>query len=120
MFDEKLKFSFHIPINNIVADANKMVRLLRKTVILNKTNFLMLFKTLIRSTFEYNNTVWQCSTKAKEQKIKVVKRRATKMGPGFKNLTYSEHLQTLNLPRLNYHRLHEDCIQVYLKGHYNV
>ena len=37
MFDGKLKFSFHV--NNIAADGNKMVGLLRRTVILNNTTF---------------------------------------------------------------------------------
>ena len=54
----------------------------------------MLFKTLIRSKLEYNNTVWRCSTKAKEQKIEVGQRRATNMLPSFKNLTCPECLKS--------------------------
>ena len=47
---------------------------------------------------------------------------ATKVFPGFKNLTYPEHLKALNLPTLQYHRLRGHCIQMYKhpKVHYDV
>ena len=56
--------------------------------------------------------MWWCSTKAEEQKIEAVQRQATKMLPGFKNLTYPKRLKALNLPTLQYCKLRGDCIQV--------
>ena len=44
-------------------------------------------------------------SKAAEQKIEAVKRQAAKMLPGFKNLTYPEHLKAFNFATLHYHRL---------------
>ena len=54
--------------------------------------------------------------------IEAVPRRATKMLPGLKNMSYPDRLKALQLPTLIYCRLRGDCIQVYkyLYGHYDV
>ena len=45
--------------------------------------------------------------------IENVQRRATKQLPGLKNLTYSERLQKLKLPSLNFRRVRGDMIELY-------
>ena len=51
-----------------------------------------------------------------------MQRRATKMLPGLKYLTYPDCLKLLNLPTLTFCRLRGDCIQVfkYLHSCYDV
>ena len=53
--------------------------------------------------------------------IEIVQRRATKQLPGLKNLTYSERLQKLKLPSLNFRRVRGDMIELYktLNGKYD-
>ena len=45
--------------------------------------------------------------------IESVQRRATKIVPKIKNLTYPDRLKALNLPTLSYKRLRGDMIEVY-------
>ena len=45
--------------------------------------------------------------------IESVQRRATKLVPKIKNLTYPDRLKALNLPTLSYRRLRGDMIEVY-------
>ncbi|XP_071145673.1 uncharacterized protein [Mytilus edulis] len=53
--------------------------------------------------------------------IENVQRRATKQLPGLNNLTYSERLQKLKLPSLNFRRVRGDMIELYkiLNGQYD-
>ena len=48
-----------------------------------------------------------------DKKIEEVQKRATKLIPGFYNLSYQERLQRLKLPTLAYRRAHGDMIEVY-------
>ena len=75
----------------------------------------MLFITLIQSKLEYNSTVRWCSTNAKEQKIEAVQRQAAKMLPGFKNLSFPEHLKSPQLTHTPMYTLCGDCIHAYKK-----
>ena len=45
-------------------------------------------------------------------KLEKVQKRATKMIHDLENCSYNEHLTTLNLPSLQYHRLHGDMIMI--------
>jgi len=123
LFDKKLNFSEHV--DKIVAGASCLVGLIRCSIhSLNKQNFGVLFKTLVRPKLKYNNTVWNPQTKHDCIKIESVQRRATKMPLGFKNLSYSNRFKALNLPTLVlvFQRLRGDCIQVfkYLNDYYDV
>ena len=121
LIDDKLSFSPHIEM--IVSAASKLIGLTRRTILsLNNKNFLLLYKTLIRPKLEYNNAVWWTNTKTDLMKLEGVQRRATKMLPGLKNLSYSERLKILDLPTIAYRRLRGDCIQVYkyLNNYYDV
>ena len=119
--DKTLNFSTHI--DTIVADANRLVGLLRRSLIaMDNKCFLTLFKTLIRPKLEYNNSVWCPSTKKDLTKLEAVQRRATKMLPGMSQLSYPERLKALDLPTVIYRRLRGNLIQVfkYLQGYYDV
>ena len=47
------------------------------------------------------------------ESIESVQRRAAKLIPKIKNLTYPERLKALNLPTLSYRRIRWDMIEVY-------
>ena len=57
--------------------------------------------------------MWNPDTKRDNIKLESVQRRATKMLPGLKDLTYPDRLKLLNLPTSTFRRLRGDCIQVF-------
>lgn len=110
--DAELKFEIHI--NNKVATAQKMIGIIRRSFIfLNCEIFVPLYKALVRSHFDYAMPTW-CPHRAKQIiEIEGVQRRATKLIPSLKNLTYEERLKQLKLPTLAYRRARGDMIEVY-------
>ena len=80
---------------------------------MDKELFLMVYKSLIRSVFEYGSPVWNPSTEKYSQLLENVQRRATKLVPELKTLSYQERLSELNLPTLNYRRNRYDLIQLF-------
>ena len=93
---------------------------------LDKGNFALLFKSLVRPHLEFANHVWSPYLQKHIQEIENVQRvynknhhhhhvqrRATKLMPGRKDLTYEERLKMLNLPILKYRRFRGDLIEMY-------
>ena len=94
--------------------ANSRVGIIRRSFsFLDADMFLQLYKALVRPHLEYANQVWSPQSKKYVEMIENVQRRATKMIPGFKSLTYPERLQKLKLPTLTYRRLRGDLIEAY-------
>ena len=79
---------------------------------------VQLHKSLIRSHLEYANTVWSPINKADIDHLERVQRRATKLVPELRKLSYPERLRQLKLPSLVYRRQRGDMIETYkiLKG----
>ena len=118
--DEKLSFDTHISAK--VNKANQMMGTIRRTYeYLDESSFLLLYKALVRPHLEYANQVWAPSLKKQETEIENVQRRATKLLPGFNELSYEERLQKLQLPTLKYRRIRGDMIEMYkiLSGKYD-
>ncbi|WAR18737.1 YWV1-like protein, partial [Mya arenaria] len=112
LFTSNLNFDQHI--NNIANKANSIIGLVRrKFTFMNKDLFLTLYKALIRSHLDYGNLVYYPTTKKCKQIIENVQRRATRLVPELKGLTYEERLCELNLTTLEYRRKRYDIIQVY-------
>ena len=85
--DKALNVSTHI--DTIIADANRLVGLLRRSLIaMDNKCFLTLFKTIIHPKLEYHNSVWCPSTKKDLTKLEAVQRRATKMLHEMSQLSY--------------------------------
>ena len=80
---------------------------------MDKELFLMVYKCLIRSVLDYGSPVWNPSTKKYRQLLENVQRRATKLVPELKMLSYQERLRELNLPTLYYRRNRYDLIQLF-------
>ena len=119
--DDELKYSKHIQ-----TVANKGTRLLtmirRAYVYLDGPSLVLLYKSLVRPHLEYGNVIWSPTLKKNIQLIENVQRRATKLVPGLKDLSYEDRLKCLGLPSLVYRRARGDMIEVYKYLHniYNV
>ena len=71
MIDNKLKFSTHV--DTVVAKANKLLGVLRRTMTYLDINTLsLLYKSLFRPHLEYANVAWQLSFKKDMKKIEDV------------------------------------------------
>ena len=64
--------------------------------------FLQLYRALVRPHLEYASPVWSPSLKKHITTIENVQRRATKLVPNIRNLTYTERLKYLGIPSLEY------------------
>jgi len=72
---------------------------------------------MVRPHLEYANSVW-CPDKLGDIKdIEKVQKRATKLIINFKNMSYTDRLQRINLPTLKYRRLRGDMIEVFKITH---
>ena len=112
IIDSKLKFDSHI--NEKVKTANKIMGVIRRSFEhLDQESFVYLFKGLVRPHLEYANQVWNPFLKKHINLIEKVQRRATKLIPGMKELTYTERLQKLKLPTLVYRRARGNMIEMY-------
>jgi hypothetical protein len=87
--DSKLNFEKHIQTQ--VNKANQIVGIIRKSFkYLDFKTFCLLFKSLVRPILEYASSVWNPYKTKDIEAIENVQRRATKMLPDMKNLTYEE------------------------------
>ena len=111
-FDKTLKFKMHI--SNITKKANQVLGLIKRNFkFLDESSLTKLYKALVRPHLEYAQSVWSPHFKTDKKIIENVQRRATKLIPRLKNLSYEERLKSLNLPSLEYRRLRGDLIQMF-------
>ena len=97
MVDNKLKFSTHV--DTIVAKANMLLGVLRRTMTYLDINTLsLLYKSFTRPHLEYANVAWQLSFKKDMKKIEDVQRRATRLIPALREMDYCSRLRLLKIP----------------------
>ena len=114
--DENLRFSKRII--DKVNKANQIMGIIRKTMVyLNKHNFNLLYKSLVRLHLEYGNVVWSPFLKNDITLIINVQRRATRYVPDINKLEHQERLEAMNLPTLQYKRFRADMIETYKITH---
>ena len=110
--DCSLKFSEHC--QNKVNSANKTLRYIRHTFkYMDEDMFLLLYKALVRPHVEYATCIWNPYLKYNMDMIERVQRRATKIVPSLKDLSYSDRLKKLNLETLEYRRRRADLLETY-------
>ena len=110
--DCRLRFEKHV--NGKIETANKLVGIIRRLfMFLDEETFVLLYKSLVRSHFDYAMAVWSPHLVKYINAIECVQRRATKMFPTLKNLAYPERLKKLKLPKLAFRRACGDMIEVY-------
>ena len=110
--DNKLDFKEHI-----IKQTNKarsMAGCINRNII-NKTSDIMvpLFKAMIRPILEYGNAVWFPYFKKDRKRIENIQRTFTKKIHGMANKSYTERMQLLKLPSLEFRRLRGDLIEVF-------
>ena len=115
--DHDLSFKHHI--SQATAKANRVLGVIRRSFdYLEPQTFCQLYKSLVRPLLEYGHSVWQPRLKGLCQDIEDVQRRATRLMPGMKDMTYEERLKSLNLPSLEHRRLRGDMIDTYKYVHH--
>jgi len=77
----------------------------------------LLYKTLVRPHLEYANSVWGPYNRADQQLVERVQRRATKLVPDLRSVTYQDRLRALDMPSLYHRRRRGDMITVYQLFH---
>ena len=120
LVDSHLYFKDHV--STAVLKANRILAVVRRTfVFLNPETMVFLFKGLIRPILEYCQAAWSPYRVGDQRKLESVQRRATRLIPGFRHLSYKDRLTELNLPTLSHRRRRGDMIDVfkYLTGLYD-
>ncbi|MFZ2538708.1 MAG: reverse transcriptase family protein [Oscillospiraceae bacterium] len=118
--DSKLNFSGHI--QSKINKAFSMVGLLKRNFSnISVSSFVLLYKSMVRSHLEYCNSVWAPYRLGDIEDIERVQKRATKILPGLKGLSYVERLKKCNLCTLRFRRVRGDMIETYkiLTGKYD-
>lgn len=111
-FDPNLDFDLHI--GNITKKANQMLGIIKRTfTFISKDVFLKLYKALVRSHLEYGNVIWNPHLKRQSIQIESIQRRATKLVPECREMSYDQRLRYLKLYSLKGRRERGDLIQVY-------
>ena len=78
LIDDKLKFQQHI--NQQIKKANQRLGMIKRSFsYMDKKMFLTLFKSIVRSHFEYGSNVWSVIYKKEAIQIENLQRRATKL-----------------------------------------
>jgi hypothetical protein len=94
--------------------ANQRLGLLRRTFTsIPQDAFNIVFKTYIRPLLEYGNVLWSPYLAKDIDMLERVQRRATRLVPTCRNLSYPERLRKLHLPTLEQRRRRGDLIETY-------
>ena len=114
--DKDLRFSQHIETQ--VNKANRLLGLIRRSYEhLDAESMQLLFVALVRPHLEFGNVVWSPRLEKDKKLVEGVQRRATKIIPGLKDLTYEQRLEKMKLPSMCYRRLRGDLIEVFKYTH---
>ena len=115
--------SFSKYISSAAAKANRILGIIKRSFLhMSKEAFLVLYKTYVRPHLEYCVQVWSPYLQRDKDVIEKVQRRATKIVPELRNLSYEERLVQLKLTTLENRRVRGDLIEVFkfVKGIENV
>jgi ribonuclease P/MRP protein subunit RPP40 len=121
LMDRELSFSDHI--NEKIGKAYQMLGIINRNFSdVDKSTFLLLYISLVRSNLEYANSVWSPFKHGLIESLEKVQKRATRMIKKCSGMSYKERLMFLKLPTLRYRRLRGDMIEVFkiLNGIYDV
>lgn len=95
--DTNLKFQKQIAA--CITKSNGVLASIKRTIrYLNLETFKTLYKALVRPLLESAGAIWSPSLAKDIRSLESVQRRATKLVPSLRNLTYKERLIALDLP----------------------
>ena len=110
--DDSLHFRHQV--QQATTKANQLLGIIRRTFNhLNSEILLFLYRGLVRPSLEYCVAAWAPHFQGDIDALERIQRRATRMVPALKHLSYEERLRSLKLPTLSYRRLRGDAINVY-------
>ena len=117
IIDENLKF--HVHTAAAAKNGNRMLGIIKKSYCTRDADTIStLFKAMVRPLLEYGNAIWGPHFKTDVKSIESIQRRATRMIPELRDMSYGDRLKTLKLPSLIYRRRRGDMIQMFkiMKG----
>ena len=110
--DWSFSFTFHC--KQKINTATRMLNYIRRSFqYIDKEVLLLLYKEMVRPHLENFSTVWAPAQKFNSDALERVQRRATRMIPELKGLSYKERLQSLRLETLQYRRKRADLLEAY-------
>ena len=119
IIDDKLKFHDHVA--SVTAKANRTLAVIHKSFHFTSGNmYINLYKSLVRPIIEYGNTIWGPHYILDQHSIEQIQRRATRILTGLYDTPYSDRLNILKLPTLQYRRLRGDMILLHRLLHNNI
>ena len=112
LISNNLKFDLHV--KHATAKATQILGQLKRTFkYWTPANFRTIFSAYVRPHMEYAAPIWSPYRKKDINKLEKVQRRATKLVPSLRNLSYPDRLQALNLTTLEDRRNRGDLIQFF-------
>ena len=102
---------------------NQILGLIRRNITYKGKNLIIpLYKAIVRPHLEYCMQAWRPYRKKDIDTLEHIQRRATKMIPELRDLSYEEHLKECGLTTLETRRLRGDQIEVFkiLNGYENI
>ena len=105
------------------AKGNQILGLIRRNIVYKEKELIIpLYKTIVRPHLEYCIQAWRPYHKKDIDMLERVQRRATKMIPKLRNISYEMHLKECGLTTLETRRLRGDQIEVFkiLNGYENI
>ena len=112
LIDDQLNFDKHI--RGIVNKANRMLGMIKiGFACLDKEMFMNLYPVLVRPLIEYCVQVWSPHMQKHIDLLEGVQKRATKLVPELRSMTYEKRLEKLGLTSLEDRRIRGDMIETY-------
>ena len=105
------------------AKGNQILGLIRRNIVYKEKELIIpLYKTIVRPHLEYCIQAWRPYRKKDFDMLERVQRRATKMIPKLRNISYEMRLKECGLTTLENRRLRGDQIEVFkiLNGYENI
>ena len=116
-FDNDLSFEKHL--FNQVKKANSMVGLIKRSFFhLTPDLFRELYVTFVRPHLEYAQVIWSPKLRKHSELLEGVQRRATRIVEACKHQPYSNRLQQIGIPTLEYRRSVGDMVEVFKHLHF--
>ena len=93
---------------------NQTLGLIRRTITYKVNQLIVpLYKAIVRPHLEYCTQVWRPYHKKDTEKLERIQRRATKIIPEFRDLSYESRLSQCDLTTLETRRLRGDQMEVF-------
>jgi hypothetical protein len=116
LVDNQLHFDDHV--KKTAAKANRIMGVIRRSYShLDECSFRHLFRALVRPHLEFSQAAWQPYKRGQINKLESVQRRATKLVPSLRELSYPDRLRRLLLPSLAFRRLRGDMVEAFKITH---